>query len=69
MAAFTYPSSQAPTYRKSHLIILGLLTYAWFAIGLNVLYCRWVNKRKVEGHYDKYINSGDDRVSLVIFDC
>lgn len=61
VAAWIYPSSQAPNYQKSHYIILGLLCYAWVAVLANTLFCHWVNKRKQAGKYDQYAGYGDDR--------
>ncbi|KAK5280366.1 hypothetical protein LTS03_009470 [Exophiala xenobiotica] len=61
VSAFTYPSTEAPQYHKSHTIILGLLVYAWFAILLNVLWCAKINRDKAAGKYNKYIGYGDDR--------
>lgn len=64
VAAFVYPSSQRPDYRKSHHIILGLLCYAWLAFALNTLHCAYKNRQKREGKYDRYQGFGDDRDPL-----
>lgn len=61
VAAWIYPTTQAPAYKRSHYIILGLLCYAWIAVLANTLYCAWINKRKRDGAYDKYAGIGDDR--------
>ncbi|KAK9899166.1 MFS general substrate transporter [Cystobasidium minutum MCA 4210] len=61
VAAWIYPTTERPAYRKSHHIILGLLCYAWLAFALNLVFVRWVNKRKQDGAYDKFAGSGDDR--------
>lgn len=61
VAAFIYPRTEAPDYRKSHRIVLGLLCYAWVAILANTLFCAWVNKKKRQGAYDKFAGYGDDR--------
>ena len=61
VTTFIYPSDEKPRYHKSHSIILGLLCYAWVAVGCNVLYCAKINRDKAAGKYDKYIGLGDDR--------
>lgn len=61
MTAFVYPSKEGPFYHKGHTIILGLLCYAWFAVLLNVLYCRKINRDKRNGKHDQFRGSGDDR--------
>ncbi|KAF2404699.1 MFS general substrate transporter [Trichodelitschia bisporula] len=61
VATFIYPSKQGPRYHQGHTDVLGLLVYAWFAILLNVFYCRKINRDKAKGKYDAYEGSGDDR--------
>lgn len=61
VTTFIYPDSEKPSYYESHMIVLGLLCYAWAAILCNVLYCAKVNRDKAAGKYDKYIGLGDDR--------
>lgn len=61
VAAWIYPTSERPAYKKSHHIVLGLLCYAWVAVLANTLFCAWVNKRKRQGAYDQYAGYGDDR--------
>ncbi|KAJ5550743.1 hypothetical protein N7535_001314 [Penicillium sp. DV-2018c] len=61
VATFNYPSRDGPLFHRGHTIILGLLVFAWFMIGLNVLYCAKINRDKKNGKYDQYIGYNDDR--------
>lgn len=61
VAAFIYPSTDAPQFHRGHTVILGLLVGAWFLTLANVLYCAKVNKDKARGKYAQYAGYGDDR--------
>lgn len=59
VATFIYPKTDGPLFHKGHTVVLGLLCYAWFAVLLNVLYCRKINKDKRSGKYAEFKGRGD----------
>ncbi|ORY16425.1 major facilitator superfamily domain-containing protein [Clohesyomyces aquaticus] len=61
VASFIYKKKEAPLFRKSHEIILGLLCAAWLLILANVIWCRKINRDKTNGKYAEFEGSGDDR--------
>lgn len=61
VTTFIYPKTEAPSYHKSHTIVMGLLCYAWVGVALNVLYCAKINRDKRNGKYAQYEGYGDDR--------
>ena len=53
IATFAYTSDQAAThYRKGHSVVLGFSCFAFVCLGLNLLYCKWENKARLEGRRD-----------------
>jgi len=61
IAAFVYPSHEAPAYKTSHTVVMGLLCAAWVLVALKCAYLSHINRRKAAGAYDKYIGCGDDK--------
>lgn len=61
VASFTYQSSEAPQFRQSHEIILGLLCAAWVLVAMNVAWCWKINRDKDSGKYARFEGVGDDR--------
>lgn len=53
VATFAYTSDQAKTYyKKGHAVVLGFLCFAFVCLSLNLLYCKWENKARLEGRRD-----------------
>ncbi|KAK5656845.1 hypothetical protein OQA88_4393 [Cercophora sp. LCS_1] len=61
LAVFLYPDVQGPSFHKGHTIVMSLLTFGWFLILTNVLYCAKINRDKARGKYNDFSSSGDDR--------
>ncbi|KAH7128494.1 major facilitator superfamily domain-containing protein [Dendryphion nanum] len=61
VASFIYPKREAPSFEKSHSIILGLLCAAWLLIAANVAWCWKINRDKANGKYAEFEGCGDDR--------
>jgi nitrate/nitrite transporter NarK len=61
VASFVYQKKEAPQFRKSHSIMLGLLCAAWLLIAANVAWVWKINKDKRNGKYDEWAGRGDDR--------
>ncbi|KAH8731695.1 major facilitator superfamily domain-containing protein [Phaeosphaeriaceae sp. PMI808] len=61
VASFVYPKKQAPQFRESHSIMLGLLCAAWVLIAANVLWVMKINRDKALGKFDQWEGCGDDR--------
>jgi nitrate/nitrite transporter NarK len=61
VASFVYKKKEAPVFRKSHEIMLGLLCAAWVLIALNVAWVAKINKDKRSGKYEEWRGCGDDR--------
>lgn len=61
VASFVYQKKEAPQFRKSHSIMLGLLCAAWLLIAANVAWVWKINKDKRAGKYAEWEGKGDDR--------
>ncbi|KAF2265251.1 MFS general substrate transporter [Lojkania enalia] len=61
VASFIYPKRQAPQFKESHSIILGLLCAAWALIAANVVWCWKINRDKASGKHAAWEGRGDDR--------
>jgi nitrate/nitrite transporter NarK len=61
VASFVYQKKEAPQFRKSHTIMLGLLCASWVLIAANVLWVAKVNKDKKAGKHATFEGRGDDR--------
>ncbi|KAH7406837.1 major facilitator superfamily domain-containing protein [Phaeosphaeria sp. MPI-PUGE-AT-0046c] len=61
VASFVYKKKEAPQFKKSHSIMLGLLCAAWLLIAANVLWVAKINKDKRSGKYAQFEGTGDDR--------
>lgn len=61
VAAFVYQAHEAPSYKHSHTIIMGLLCGAWVLVAAKCVYLYYINKRKAAGKFDQYIGCGDDK--------
>lgn len=61
VASFVYQKKEAPQFKKSHSIMLGLLCAAWLLIAANVLWVAKINKDKRNGKYAQFEGKGDDR--------
>jgi nitrate/nitrite transporter NarK len=61
VASFVYQKKEAPQFRKSHSIMLGLLCAAWVLIAANVAWVAKINRDKRSGKYAEWEGKGDDR--------
>lgn len=61
VASFVYQKSEAPQFRKSHSVMLGLLCAAWVLIAANVAWVWKINRDKANGKYAQWEGCGDDR--------
>lgn len=61
VASFVYQKKEAPQFKKSHSIMLGLLCAAWLLIAANVAWVWKINKDKRAGKYAEWEGKGDDR--------
>lgn len=61
VASFVYQKKEAPQFRRSHSIMLGLLCAAWLLIAANVAWVWKLNRDKRRGGMDRYAGVGDDR--------
>lgn len=61
VASFVYQKKEAPQFRKSHTIMLGLLCASWVLIAINVLWVAKINKNKKAGKHATFEGRGDDR--------
>lgn len=55
IATFAYTSDQAPAYKRGHTIVLSFLCLSFVCLVLNLLYCRWENKARLEGKRDSNV--------------
>ncbi|KAF2828102.1 MFS general substrate transporter [Ophiobolus disseminans] len=61
VASFVYKKKEAPQFKKSHSIMLGLLCAAWVLVAANVAWVAKINRDKSRGKYDEWRGRGDDR--------
>ncbi|KAH7066763.1 major facilitator superfamily domain-containing protein [Paraphoma chrysanthemicola] len=61
VASFVYQKKEAPQFRKSHSIMLGLLCAAWVLVAANVGWVWKLNRDKKRGKMDEWRGKGDDR--------
>jgi MFS family permease len=61
VASFVYQKKEAPQFKQSHEIMLGLLCAAWVLIAANVAWVAKVNRDKRSGKFSEFEGRGDDR--------
>jgi predicted MFS family arabinose efflux permease len=62
VASWIYQKKEAPQFKRSHSIILGLLCAAWVLVAMNVAWVSRVNRVKRSGRHDGFEGKvNDDR--------